>query len=79
MMKKYIFALCAPFILAAAPAFADCQSIAQKTAEKQNGKLVRVSPAKDKDGKDICVVIIAVPSTQGEKPRRVELAVPLNK
>jgi len=80
IMRTYVLALSLPFFLAAAPAaLADCQSVAQKTAAKQNGKLVQVSPGKDKDGKDICVVVVSVPSTEGEKPRRVELAVPLNK
>lgn len=78
-MRNYIFALSVPFILAAAPAFADCKDIAQETAAEQNGRLVKVTPAKDKNGRDICIVVVSVPSTQGEKPRRVELAVPLNK
>lgn len=78
-MKNTLFALCLPVILAAAPAFADCKSVGERAAAEQNGKLVKVSPAKDKDGRDVCVVVVSVPSTQGEKPRRVELAVQLNK
>lgn len=80
-MKNYILAPGALFILAAAalPAWADCNTAAQKTAAEQNGKLTKVTPAKDKNGKDICIVVVSVPSTDGEKPRRVELAVPADK
>jgi len=83
MMKKYAFALSAPLILAAfaSPAFAtqNCQAVGQETAASQNGKLVKVTPATGKDGKPACVVVVSVPSTNGEKPRRVELEVPADK
>jgi len=79
-MKKYIFACIAISALAgaAAPAFAaDCNAVAQKAAAEQNGKLRSATLSQDKEGKPVCVVVISVPSTAGEKPRRVELALPL--
>jgi len=79
-MKAYIFAcaaILAAFGAASAASAADCGSVAQKAAAEQNGKLRSVTPSQDKEGKPICVVVISVPSTQGEKPRRVELALPL--
>lgn len=77
-MKKWITALALPVLFAAAPAFADCAAVAEKAAAEQNGRLVKVMPAKDKNGRDICVVIVSVPGSAGEKPRRVELAVSPN-
>lgn len=56
---------------------ADCRSAGQRVAEEQSGELAKAEPQK-KDGQPVCVVVVIVPGRNGEKPRRVEVAVPAN-
>jgi len=74
MMKKYIcfFLL---FVWTGSAAAADCTAIGRRIATEQGGQLTKTVPVVQ-NGRNICVVIIIVPGRNGEKPRRVEVAVP---
>lgn len=56
---------------------ADCAAVGGQVAQDQGGKLARSTPSVQ-NGKDVCVVVVVVPGRNGEKPRRVEVAVPAN-
>lgn len=56
---------------------ADCSSVGQKVAELQGGTLARATSVVQ-NGKEVCVVVVLVPGRDGERPRRVEVAVPAN-
>lgn len=57
-------------------ASAECTSIGKEVAEKQGGRLSRVTPTVQ-NGQSVCVIVVIVPAKDGERPRRVEVAVPL--
>jgi len=56
---------------------ADCIALGQRVAAEQAGQLTKATPA-HQNGRDVCVVVVIVPGKEGEKPRRVEMAVPAN-
>ncbi|WP_183430024.1 MULTISPECIES: hypothetical protein [Phyllobacteriaceae] len=55
----------------------DCVAIGQQVASQQGGTLAKATPAVQ-NGRDVCVVVVLVPGRDGERPRRVEVAVPAN-
>jgi len=55
----------------------DCVAIGQQVAAQQGGTLTKATPSVQ-NGKDVCVVVVLVPGRNGERPRRVEVAVPAN-
>ncbi|EJF90578.1 hypothetical protein [Bartonella tamiae] len=54
---------------------ADCAEVGKRVAEEQAGRLARSTPVVQ-NGQNMCVVVVIVPASNGEKPRRVEVAVP---
>ena len=56
-------------------AAADCSSVGEQVAAQQGGQLAKAT-ATTQNGRAMCVVVVLVPGRDGERPRRVELAVP---
>lgn len=78
MMKKLLFF--ATFICLAgtsAAYCADCTEVGKRVANEQGGTLARAT-LDTQNGGNTCVIIVLVPARDGEKPRRVEIAVPAN-
>lgn len=75
-MKKYLYFLLLFVLACAVPArAADCTVVGRKIAAEQGGHLAKATPV-IQDGKHVCVIVVLVPGRNGEKPRRVEVAVP---
>jgi hypothetical protein len=55
----------------------DCVAVGQKVAAEQGGTLTKATPS-TQNGRNVCVVVVLVPGRDGERPRRVEVAVPAN-
>ncbi|WP_051469543.1 hypothetical protein [Chelativorans sp. J32] len=55
---------------------ADCYAIGQQIAAQQGGTLAGAS-AETRGGTVVCRIVILVPARDGERPRRVEVTVPL--
>ena len=55
----------------------DCMAIGQRVAASQGGELARATPS-TQNGREVCIVVVLVPGKDGERPRRVEVAVPAN-
>jgi hypothetical protein len=53
----------------------DCAAAGQRVASAQGGTLTKATPAVQ-GGRNVCVVVVLVPGRDGERPRRVEVAVP---
>ncbi|WOC15210.1 hypothetical protein MP213Fo_06620 [Pseudochrobactrum sp. MP213Fo] len=53
----------------------DCAEIGQKVAAAQGGTLTKATAAVQ-NGAPVCIVVVLVPGRDGERPRRVEVAVP---
>lgn len=53
----------------------DCAAIGQQVAAAQGGTLTKATAAVQ-NGKPVCIVVVLVPGRDGERPRRVEVAVP---
>lgn len=53
----------------------DCAAAGQRVAAAQGGTLTKATPAVQ-NGREVCVVVVLVPGRDGERPRRVEVAVP---
>ncbi|WP_436118603.1 hypothetical protein [Phyllobacterium sp. LjRoot231] len=65
-------------VFSAGTAFAaDCSSVGQRVADSQGGTLARATSVVQ-NGKEVCVVVVLIPGKDGERPRRVEVAVPAN-
>ena len=79
MMKHSFFSLpLAGLILAAgvpAALAADCSAVGRQVADSQGGTLARATSVVQ-NGKEVCVVVVLIPGKDGERPRRVEVAVP---
>lgn len=54
---------------------ADCAEIGQQVAAQQGGTLTKATAAVQ-NGAPVCIVVVLVPGRDGERPRRVEVAVP---
>ncbi|MCO4318335.1 hypothetical protein M8997_014155 [Phyllobacterium sp. 21LDTY02-6] len=60
----------------ASPALAaDCSAVGEQVAQSQGGTLARATSVVQ-NGKEVCVVVVLIPGRDGERPRRVEVAVP---
>ena len=84
MMKHMFFSLPLAGLISVAGAFnagtalaADCSSVGQQVADSQGGTLARATSVVQ-NGKEVCVVVVLIPGKDGERPRRVEVAVPAN-
>ncbi|MDR0254097.1 MAG: hypothetical protein LBI75_13040 [Brucellaceae bacterium] len=53
----------------------DCAEIGQQVAAQQGGTLTKAT-ASVQNGAPVCIVVVLVPGRDGERPRRVEVAVP---
>lgn len=53
----------------------DCAAIGQQVAAQQGGTLTKAT-ASTQNGAPVCIVVVLVPGRDGERPRRVEVAVP---
>ncbi|WP_353619312.1 hypothetical protein [Ochrobactrum sp. SFR4] len=53
----------------------DCAAIGQQVAAQQGGTLTKATAAVQ-NGAPVCIVVVLVPGRDGERPRRVEVAVP---
>ena len=53
----------------------DCAAVGERVAASQGGQLAKATPA-TQNGKAVCIVVVLVPGRDGERPRRVEVAVP---
>ncbi|MBC2884749.1 hypothetical protein H7Q97_04940 [Ochrobactrum sp. CM-21-5] len=53
----------------------DCAAVGEKVAASQGGQLAKATPT-TQNGRPMCVVVVLVPGRDGERPRRVEVAVP---
>lgn len=53
----------------------DCAAAGKRVADAQGGTLTKATPAVQ-NGRNVCVVVVLVPGRNGERPRRVEVAVP---
>ncbi|MFK4824082.1 hypothetical protein ACI0FM_04690 [Paenochrobactrum sp. BZR 588] len=62
----------ANFVVTAAD---DCAAAGQRVAAAQGGTLTKATPAVQ-GGRNVCVIVVLVPGRDGERPRRVEVAVP---
>lgn len=58
-------------------AAADCSQVGQQVAESQGGTLARAT-SQTQNGREVCVIVVLIPGKDGERPRRVEVAVPAN-
>ena len=59
------------FVVAAA----DCAAVGEQVAASQGGQLAKSTPT-TQNGRAMCVVVVLIPGRDGERPRRVEVAVP---
>lgn len=75
MVKTLFIALFCLIGIASTAIAADCAAVGQRVATEQAGQLAQ-SLAQTKNGRPICVVVVIIPSSDGGKPRRVEVAVP---
>ncbi|MHC5306693.1 hypothetical protein [Bartonella sp. LJL80] len=77
-MKKVLSLALVTFLFGTPAAFAaDCAEVGKRVADEQGGTLTR-STQVSQNGNDMCVVVVLIPARDGEKPRRVEVAVPAN-
>lgn len=53
----------------------DCAEVGQQVAASQGGTLTKATAAVQ-NGEPVCIVVVLVPGRDGERPRRVEVAVP---
>jgi|GEM_PF-736804 len=53
----------------------DCAAVGEQVAASQGGQLAKATPT-TQNGRAMCVVVVLVPGRDGERPRRVEVAVP---
>ena len=53
----------------------DCAAVGEQGAAQQGGQLARAT-ATTQNGRPMCVIVVLVPGRDGERPRRVEVAVP---
>ncbi len=53
----------------------DCAAVGEQVAAQQGGQLAKAT-ATTQNGRPMCVVVVLVPGRDGERPRRVEVAVP---
>jgi hypothetical protein len=67
--------LVAGVLTAGTASAADCSSVGQRVADAQGGTLARATSVVQ-NGKEVCVVVVLIPGKDGERPRRVEVAVP---
>lgn len=78
MMTKILFGLIMTSFLGTSAAIAaDCAEIGKRVANEQGGTLARAT-LETQNGSNVCVVVVVIPARDGEKPRRVEVAVPAN-
>lgn len=55
-------------------ASADCAIVGERVAASQGGQLAKATSAVQ-NGRPMCVIVVLIPGREGERPRRVEVAV----
>ncbi len=75
MIRKPALTVLALLAMASAASASDCAAVGQRVAKSQGGQLAKASPT-TQNGRAMCVVVVLVPGRDGERPRRVEVAVP---
>jgi hypothetical protein len=53
----------------------DCAAVGEQVAASQGGQMAKATPT-TQNGRAMCVIVVLVPGRDGERPRRVEVAVP---
>ncbi|AAL52519.1 conserved hypothetical protein [Brucella abortus bv. 4 str. 292] len=53
----------------------DCTAVGEQVAAQQGGQLAKATPTMQ-NGRAMCVIVVLIPGRNGERPRRVEVAVP---
>lgn len=56
---------------------ADCYSIGERVAAQNGGRLLQAN-AEQRGGQTVCRIVVAIPGSGGERPRRAEFVVPAN-
>jgi hypothetical protein len=77
-MKKLRLALALlPMLMVStpSPAQSDCHSVGEQVAAEMGGQLARAVPG-ERDGKNVCIVVVLQAGQAGERPRRTEVVVP---
>lgn len=78
IMRKLLFLVTFICLIGTSAAYAvDCAEVGKRVASEQGGTLARAT-LDTQNGGNTCVIIVLVPARDGEKPRRVEVAVPAN-
>ena len=62
----------APMVLAQG---ADCYAIGQRVAAEMGGRLAAAN-AENQGGQTVCRIVVLIPGSDGERPRRAEVVVP---
>lgn len=55
----------------------DCYSVGEEVAAQKGGFLAR-STASTQDGRKMCIVVVMIPASDGQRPQRVEILVPFD-
>ena len=55
----------------------DCYSVGEEVAAQKGGLLAR-STASTQDGREMCIVVVLIPASDGQRPQRVEFLVPFD-
>lgn len=55
----------------------DCYSVGEEVAAQKGGALARAI-ASTQDGRDMCIVVVLIPASDGQRPQRAEILVPVD-
>lgn len=55
----------------------DCYSEGEEVATQRGGTLAR-STSSTQDGREMCIVVVLIPASDGQRPQRLEILVPLD-
>ncbi|MCO5163942.1 MAG: hypothetical protein M9939_22745 [Mesorhizobium sp.] len=55
----------------------DCYSVGEEVAAQKGGALAR-STASMQDGREMCIVVVLFPASDGQRPQRAEILVPFD-
>lgn len=55
----------------------DCNSVGEEVAAQKSGFLAR-STSLTQDGRKMCIVVVMIPASDGQRPQRVEILVPFD-
>lgn len=55
---------------------ADCYAVGEQVAAQNGGTLAKASAAQQ-GGQTVCVIVVLVPGKDGQRPRRIQVVVPV--